>query len=166
MSQFIQSTIHPPGIQWATEATMIVASAGNTGDDHVYSSGGTGDDHVYSSDVEIVDFEAALPAFSLLLHDFYGQDVVTEESSFAQVLVSGDHLPHDCNAADNSGYIGGGIVTKFNKGVALFADVDAFCAPGGVLYLNGTSDKVSNAAVLKLTFRPCVVGGESSPPDS
>lgn len=76
-----------------------------------------------------------------------------------QVLVSGHHQD-DCQPASSSGYIGGGIVSKFQRGVALFEEVDAFCAPGGVLFLNGTSELVTNSVVLKVTFRDCVMGGK------
>jgi hypothetical protein len=37
--------------------------------------------------------------------------------------------------------------------------MEAFCAPGGELWLNGTSDLVSGYARLKLEFRSCEVGG-------
>jgi hypothetical protein len=106
--------------------------------------------------IKITDYEVGVPPFSLELHDYYGQTVVTEDSSFAQMLVP-LNMQHDCKG--NSGYIGGTIVSRFLNGEALFSNMEAFCAPGGELWLNGTSDLVSGYARLKLEFRSCEVGG-------
>jgi hypothetical protein len=109
--------------------------------------------------IEITDYEKHVPTITLTLKDFYDQDVVTESHGYAQLLVPNDK-PQNCQTEDFYGYIGGGIVEQFKRGVAIFEEVDAFCAPEGVMYLYATSDLVLNSTVIELNFRPCVVGGE------
>ena len=112
-----------------------------------------------SSVIEVNDYEAHIPTITLTLQDYYGQDVVTESLGYAQLLVP-NNSPQNCQTDHFYGYIGGGIVEQFENGVATFKEVDAFCAPDGVMYLDGTSDLVLNTTVIELNFRSCVVGGE------
>ncbi len=111
-----------------------------------------------SNVIAITNYDQSVPTITLYLQDYYHQDVVTEVSGFAQLFVPDDAL-HDCKTDGFSGYIGGGIVEKFDKGVATFKDVDALCAPGGVLFVSGTTERVTSGAIIELSFRPCVVGG-------
>lgn len=79
------------GAYWATEATkLIAASSANLGE-----VGWEGEGMLFQSiiSIDVVDFEAPLPSFSLALHDYYDQAVVTENSNFAQVVRG---IGHSC----------------------------------------------------------------------
>lgn len=137
--------IYDAGTRWATDSVKLVT----------LSHPVTNETNI----VEIVDYDTYVPTMSLSLQDYYGQEVVIESDHFAQLTVA-TSLPQDCITKNFFGYIGGGIVEKFKNGVATFAEVDAFCAPEGVMHLNGISDLVMNSTVIELNFRPCVVGGK------
>lgn len=109
--------------------------------------------------VKVVDYDDFLPTLNVSLQDFYGQRVVTESDGFAQLFVTTDPLREYCGT-DYGGNIGGGILEKFVDGVATFTGVDAFCIPGGVMFMGVTSTLAMTDTEIEVRFRPCVVGGK------
>ena len=134
------------GVSWATEAVRI-AIAGDL------------DNQSNGSQIEIVNYDEFIPAITVSLHDYYGYVVPTNSTSFVQLLVP-TNVQHNCMLEDLSGFIGGTIVKELSSGFAVFDMVDAFCAPGGVLYVSATFEEVAEDATIQLNFRSCVTGGE------
>jgi hypothetical protein len=132
------------GAYWATEAIRLEIFYNHTEN--------------ISNLIYITDYNSHVPSFTLSLKDYYGQKVVTEVLGSVQLFVPTD-LPNNCQSF--SGFIGGGIVQQFENGATNFASVEAYCAPGGTLFLNSSSDLISNNAVIELNFRSCVVGGKA-----
>lgn len=137
------------GDHWATDAVKLVASSAVKGD-------GTG-----TTVVEVVDYDGFMPTINVTLQDFYGQGIVTEHDLFTQLTVPSKSSSQDCGSGP-SGNIGGGIIARFEGGVATFADVDAFCAPGGMMFINATTSMGVQPAEFQVLFRRCVIGGECS----
>lgn len=134
------------GYSWATDSVKMVAFSAAQNED--------------TSAIEVVDYESYFPAVNVSLHDFYGQKVVTESEGFVQLSVPANSQRQDCGK-DYYGNIGGGIVEGFVEGMATFAEMDAFCVPGGVMFINAISDLVLNNTEIEVRFRSCVIGGES-----
>ena len=135
------------GDRWATDAVKLGAFKEQESNN--------------SYTIEIVDYEVSLPAIMLTLLDFYDQEVVIESEGFAQLSVPANASRQECGA-NYRGNIGGVIVEKFVNGTAVFAEVDAFCVPEGVMFLDATSDLALHSTDVELRFRPCVVGGKKS----
>ena len=114
-----------------------------------------------SNVIDIIDYEEFVSTITISLQDFYGQQVVTEYEGFAQLLVSSDSSRQSCGD-EFLGNIGGSVLEKFISGIAKFSKVNAFCEPGGVMFMNATSDLNVYGVEIELRFRPCVVGGEYS----
>ena len=112
-----------------------------------------------SSIINISNYGDYVPVLYMTLDDYYKQVVASDSSSYGQLFVPID-INHDCKSSE-SGFIGGGTVRQFQRGVATFSDVDAYCFPGGMLYVNGsTADLMLTPVMIGLSFRHCVEGGK------
>lgn len=100
----------------------------------------------------VEDYGLPAPPIGLILSDYYHQTVSTENTAIVQVA----DWPSDCHDLDP--YITGGITERFQRGVATFATMEAFCAAGYVLNIGFSTSLVTEHVSAVLEFRDCVRG--------
>lgn len=101
---------------------------------------------------DIVDYTVPAPPITVMLVDYYDQNVLSESTAIVQV----NEKPSDCHDMDP--YITGGITERFRNGRATFATMAAFCAAGYNLTISFTTGIVAESLTAVLSFRDCVRG--------
>ena len=104
------------------------------------------------------DYDDPAPPFSFRMEDYYNQLVVSESSSFIEILVH----ENSSLCVDDYGAVSGEIIERFQLGVGNFTALQARCAPGHTLSLTARVDTDDNQLLtqeFRLGFRNCTRGG-------
>ena len=110
------------------------------------------------SDLYVDDYSTG-PRVVATLHDYYNQFVPLNTSEHVVALLHVNPASTSCGLI--AGYLTGGVVTSFQRGIANFSDFDAYCVPGGTFEITvshvSTSDGVDSrfASDFYVQFRDC-----------
>jgi hypothetical protein len=126
------------GPHWATEAHHLRL---------------LGDQEVYV----IVDYLDFAPLVGVTLEDVYGQAVVTDSTTSANIAVS---PPESDSCNGEPGLVFGSTTVSFLEGTAVFSALEPLCAPNYSMGLAVTavSDSVANGNSIQFDFRACSRG--------
>jgi hypothetical protein len=95
------------------------------------------------------------------MKDYYRQTVLSESSNVLQMYVLSQYVQDATKCYDGSGYVTGGIVATFSKGVAVFDTLEALCAPSYPFALNVSTYTTSGSTqksfqdTIGISFRSC-----------
>lgn len=130
------------GLELATNAVSVEVIMGN-------NSFRSNDLNVFV----ISAYNAPVPSFKVVLHDYYNQIVVTDSDAYTEISVVKDS--YFCN--DDDGYVTGGTVERFLSGEAVFESLEVKCSPLGYMSLLVETDtKFKN--YYPVEFRSCYRG--------
>jgi len=86
-----------------------------------------------SDPIQVLDFQTPMPAVSVGLYDYYGQLVVTDSSELVTSDLSAPSTNTPSCGDSAVPAVTGETIVRLNRGVAVFSEVTAHCAPSGLL---------------------------------
>ena len=109
-----------------------------------------------TNEMDITDYMSDVPPFTVILVDYYGQQVLSQSERDVTVTAR----PSTCFRSE--GYLAGIFIKSWNEGVATFDRLQAYCAPGYNLSLsityNSIAGNIDPTRNLTLVYRPCLRG--------